>query len=540
MAEIVHSGEARLAIDQEGEGNGEEMGGAAAARAEILRMAEESAKWQEIVHSLQYNQREIERRRQEHQRARSNARCNLGISVLEEVRRRLRTERPEREMIGTQAQTLPVGAALADASLADAHPGAPDPLALDDYEAQVARRQAEYDAILTGGGPPAERVTQVSATAIKPHARTSSIPLPVSRSKPSEAPMAPEIAPQHATFASQQPAPTDAPDDNMSAVSYGSASTATASLVTAVNPNQSPTPNRLFWVDLSKSGLPTDGKGAAVLPPALSGGGKKRVVPPPLPYQQEHRAVHGTGGDDGSVVSAGSKQTHASHHSRGSMVSQLSERSELSQAAQETLAAKISVPTTNVTAVAQPPQPESQPRPRPRQPPQLSKPMPKKRESAYCNISSVKNALTNVCLAGVQCMRQRDDLFAVLDAAATVGVDVNGIIRRTNTGDDYTVVKHFVVLLYSSIALNFKGVYGLVGSGPDANPGAASSNVMLVRLSGKGPRVLPTCNSGPVPIIENFHKYDNASRGFCAISGCKSISSTIDAISINPNKILKK
>ena len=140
----------------------------------------------------------------------------------------------------------------------------------------------------------------------------------------------------------------------------------------------------------------------------------------------------------------------------------------------------------------------------------------------------------------------REDIYALLDAAHNHGINLHKVVNNNQeplfdiSTPKVVMVSQFVILLASTINLPFKGIYGYV-SYINNN----ITNTILVRLYGKGPRVLPTSNlqtqtsdrSSPHNIIEGMFKYDFSNHNFVKIPECRNIIKTIDAISINTSKL---
>ena len=184
-----------------------------------------------------------------------------------------------------------------------------------------------------------------------------------------------------------------------------------------------------------------------------------------------------------------------------------------------------------------------------RAPPSPPAPVQKQRSTGstgtHSNMASIKGALTFICLAHNKYQAIREDIFNILEAASTLGINLHKVIFNNQETlvdpsiPNVVVVSQFVILLASSINLPFKGIYGYV-----SYMNNDMLNTMLVRLYGKGPRVLPTSNAqterggrNTPNIIENMFKYDFSSHNFVKIPECKSVIRTTDAISININKL---
>lgn len=128
--------------------------------------------------------------------------------------------------------------------------------------------------------------------------------------------------------------------------------------------------------------------------------------------------------------------------------------------------------------------------------------------------SQVKNALNNVCLAGSHYDSQRQDAISCIEDAGLKGILISN--------DKRVPISQLIVLLYQHKSLAFRGIYGI---SPICDE--------YLRIYGKGPRSL----SKDIP-IEAYMKYSSSSRCFTAIP-TKSITSTVDAISIDPTKLKK-
>ncbi len=58
------------------------------------------------------------------------------------------------------------------------------------------------------------------------------------------------------------------------------------------------------------------------------------------------------------------------------------------------------------------------------------------------------------------------------------------------------------------------------------------------RIFGRGPATIEL--SGNESIISNYYKYDSSSRSFQALPAVRAMTSTTDAVSVDPSKIKRK
>lgn len=139
------------------------------------------------------------------------------------------------------------------------------------------------------------------------------------------------------------------------------------------------------------------------------------------------------------------------------------------------------------------------------------------------NQQQVKNAISNVCLAGGHYEGQRAEALGAIDywhmgeGAETRKRDLRGAVDTSPT----TAVTHFIILFYHSKSLAFRGIYAV-------DPFTASTH----KIFGRGPKSLPTLS------IEDYFKYESSSRSFKKLP-VKSLSSAVDAVSIDPSQIKK-
>jgi len=140
------------------------------------------------------------------------------------------------------------------------------------------------------------------------------------------------------------------------------------------------------------------------------------------------------------------------------------------------------------------------------------------------NQQQIKNAINNVCLAGVHFESQRVEAIGAIDywhlgeGAESRRRELQGVV---DTSTPTTAVTHFVILFFHSKSLAFRGLYAV-----DPFTGNAQ------KIFGRGPRELPT------QCIEDFFKYESSSRSFKKLP-VKSLSSTVDAVSIDPSRLKK-
>ena len=139
------------------------------------------------------------------------------------------------------------------------------------------------------------------------------------------------------------------------------------------------------------------------------------------------------------------------------------------------------------------------------------------------NQQQVKNAISNVCLAGGHYEGQRAEALGAIDywhigeGAETRKRDLRGVVDTSPT----TAVTHFIILFYHSKSLAFRGIYAV-------DPFTANTH----KIFGRGPKSLPTLS------IEDYFKYESSSRSFKKLP-VKSLSSAVDAVSIDPSQIKK-
>lgn len=161
--------------------------------------------------------------------------------------------------------------------------------------------------------------------------------------------------------------------------------------------------------------------------------------------------------------------------------------------------------------------------------------------SKLSNVSRVKNAITNVCLAGPSNQDIRNKCFAALDhwhsgegaekrrrrlTSMALAMDAPDAFGGSSSGPSAvpisSAVSQFVVLFYHSKTLSFRGLYAV-------DPITAS----LYRIHGRGPLELPTEK------ISGFLKYETGSRSFVPLAHVKSLTSTCDAVSVEPSSLKK-
>lgn len=161
--------------------------------------------------------------------------------------------------------------------------------------------------------------------------------------------------------------------------------------------------------------------------------------------------------------------------------------------------------------------------------------------SRLSNVSRVKNAIANVCLAGPSNQEMREKCFAALDhwhsgegaekrrrrltsMALAMGTPdaPGGASGGARTVPISSAVSQFVVLFYHSKTLSFRGLYAV-------DPITAS----LYRIHGRGPLELPTDK------ISGFLKYETGSRSFVPLTHVKSLTSICDAVSVEPSSLKK-
>jgi hypothetical protein len=147
------------------------------------------------------------------------------------------------------------------------------------------------------------------------------------------------------------------------------------------------------------------------------------------------------------------------------------------------------------------------------------------------NYQQVKNALTNVFLAGPLSAGERDDAFKTMDmhfsgqsSLLEVRYFARNVVLVTNCWCQVrhnVAVSQFIILCFQSKSLSYRGIYGV-----DSQTGD------VVRIVGKGPRILPE------QLIEQYLKYESSSRSFKPLP-TKSLTATTDAVSIDPAKLKK-
>jgi len=140
------------------------------------------------------------------------------------------------------------------------------------------------------------------------------------------------------------------------------------------------------------------------------------------------------------------------------------------------------------------------------------------------NQQQIKNAICNVCLAGVHHEAQRAEALAAIDywhlgeGAEARKRELRGAV---DTSAPAPAVAQFLVLFFHSKSLSFRGLYAV-----DPYTGDIS------KIYGRGPRTLPTA------CIEGYFKYESSSRSFKKLS-VASISPTVDAVAVDPSKFKK-
>jgi calmodulin-regulated spectrin-associated protein len=133
---------------------------------------------------------------------------------------------------------------------------------------------------------------------------------------------------------------------------------------------------------------------------------------------------------------------------------------------------------------------------------------------AMSNMQQVKNALSNVCLAGGHFALQRDEALKAIDLYHSGQASLLEI-------RDNAPVAQFVILFFHAKSFSYRGVYGV-----DPQTGD------MVRMVGKGPRILPE------QLIEEYLKYETSSRSFKPLP-TKSLTATTDAVALDPAKLKK-
>jgi hypothetical protein len=140
------------------------------------------------------------------------------------------------------------------------------------------------------------------------------------------------------------------------------------------------------------------------------------------------------------------------------------------------------------------------------------------------NQQQIKNAICNVCLAGVHHEAQRAEALAAIDywhlgeGAEARKRELRGAV---DTSAPAPAVAQFLVLFFHSKSLSFRGLYAV-----DPYTGDIS------KIYGRGPRTLPSA------CIEDYFKYESSSRSFKKLS-VASISPTVDAVAVDPSKFKK-
>lgn len=153
-------------------------------------------------------------------------------------------------------------------------------------------------------------------------------------------------------------------------------------------------------------------------------------------------------------------------------------------------------------------------------------PHPRARSSTnkLSNQQLIKNAISNVCLAGAHFEAQRVEAIQSIDYWHTgEGAEA----RRKSIGDAVVAsptasVAQFIILFFHSKSLSFRGLYAV-----DPYTGA------IHKIFGRGPKSLP------VLCIEDYFKYESSSRSFKKLP-VKSLSSTVDAVSVDPSQLKKR
>lgn len=150
--------------------------------------------------------------------------------------------------------------------------------------------------------------------------------------------------------------------------------------------------------------------------------------------------------------------------------------------------------------------------------------------SKLSNHQQVKNALNNICLAGSHHSAARKDALDAIDLAMAGQVIHRDDEEGGAGGDGYSydvkkqsvTILHFLILFYHNKSLSFRGVYGVI----------PQEVGQVIRIYGRGPKMLGEHQ------IEEYLKYETSSRSFKALP-TKSLSGTVDAVSIDPSKLKK-
>lgn len=130
-----------------------------------------------------------------------------------------------------------------------------------------------------------------------------------------------------------------------------------------------------------------------------------------------------------------------------------------------------------------------------------------------------------MCLAGAHLETVRLDALSQLDihSGKVNGKDGKAVHNLVTAGYANALnFVQFVLLLYHSKTLSFRGIYGV--STQSAGDGGS-----LVRIFGKGPKHVKE------NMIEGYYKYQSSARAFKELHA-KTMTSTTDAVSMDPSK----
>ena len=139
------------------------------------------------------------------------------------------------------------------------------------------------------------------------------------------------------------------------------------------------------------------------------------------------------------------------------------------------------------------------------------------------NQQQIKNALGNVCLAGVHFEVQRIEALNAIDywhLGEGAEASKRGVVGVVDTSPT-VAVSQFIILFFHSKSLSFRGLYAV-----DPYTGA------IGKIFGRGPKALL------ISSVEEYYKYESSSRSFKKLP-VKSLSSTVDAVSVDPAKLKK-
>ena len=139
------------------------------------------------------------------------------------------------------------------------------------------------------------------------------------------------------------------------------------------------------------------------------------------------------------------------------------------------------------------------------------------------NARAVKNALSNLCLAGPHMVNEREAALSVLDLQIMRSKQA----LKDNPTGNIPPAKFVILLSKGSSTLAYRGLFVVTS---DEGTQASHSFTSCTKLHGWGPRNLSAENSA----ISGFYKFDSSKRGFIGVSS-KSFGGTVDAVCIDPS-----